>query len=333
MCKHSMEYKLNLINSSSLKKRLVEKVLIIGLTILIIVVVFNDLKKMLVEEPVPPRQVELLESFELIWDSSADSLLVLTDEGTVRNPQIYMYLDASKNQLILPILEGNFLFLDLYLTDFELDTGEIQWQTMLDSNQLALTNNSKNIFAVVREDEKCTPDERGYCDAVRISSYNLSSGEEEWVTYHGDMNRANTLRVNDKILSITGFATRSNFREKVSLATETGEKLDFQDINSPRNSFLENWHPNRLGFNEFSIVGSSYEQNGKFLFFLTEQNHTLWAIDLDTYEILGWVEFDGPSFMARDYTNEFKIVSDNDVVVVYLGDSEQLFAFRFFPDK
>ncbi|MEJ2748031.1 MAG: hypothetical protein P8183_08995, partial [Anaerolineae bacterium] len=163
---------------------------------MIIAVVINSFKKMLIEQPIPPHQVELLESFELLWDSSADSLIVLTDEGTVRNPQIYMYLDANENQLILPIWEGNFLFPELYLTDFEADTGEIQWQTMLDSNQLALTNNSKNIFAVIQEDEKCTPDERGYCDAVRISSYNLSSGEEEWVTYHGNMFRADTIHVN-----------------------------------------------------------------------------------------------------------------------------------------
>lgn len=327
-----MEYRLDLMKGSPLSKKTIEKILIVGLSILAVVIVLNDLKGLLIWHPAPPHQVESLESFELVWYSSIKSPIVLIDSCTSRDEGVFMHLDTNENQLVLPIWEGNLLFPKLYLTDFELDTGEIQWQTRLDSNDLALNSNSKNIFAVVQETEKCTPDERGYCDAVRISSYNISSGEEDWFTYHGNMNRADTICVNDKILSISGFATRSNFREKVSFAVDTGEKLVYQDISPPSGNYFQDWNLDQLKFRRFDII-SNYEQNGRFLFFLTKGNNTLWAIDRDVSEIVGHVRFDGTSFGTGNYIDRFAIISNNDIVAVYLGDGEQLFAFRFSPNE
>jgi len=333
-----MAQKLNFMKGSTLSKKTIGKILIVGLAILIVVVtlivviIWSDFKKV-IWQPAPPHQVESLESFELVWSSSVSSPRVMTERGSVRNPLIYMYLDASENQLILPIWEGNLLFSKLYLTDFELNTGEIKWQTQLDSNELALVNNSKNIFAVVQETEKCTIGEQGYCDAVRISSYDIFSGEEEWVTYHGKLNRANTIDVNDEILSISGFATRSDFREKVSFAVDTGDKLVYQDISPKLDGYLEDWNPSLLGISDSAIVFGSYAQNGKFLFFLTEDDNTLWAVDQDVPEIVGRVRFDGTSFEGINYVNRFAVASENDMVVVYLGDGEQLFVFRFSPSS
>ena len=46
--------------------------------------------------------------------------------------------------------------------------------------------------------------------------------------------------------------------------------------------------------------------------------------------IVGKVEFTGESFHA--WQLGYGIAVQNDIVIVYIGDSEQLFAFRFTPE-
>lgn len=323
-----MEYKLNPIRNRLPK----QKLLIIGLVVLLVVLLLENFLSYISIQPVPPHQVELLESFELVWHSHAKSPNVLTESGALRDLQIFTYLDAGENKLILPTWEGNPLFPKLYLTSFELNTGKIQWQTLLDYNELALGNNSKNIIAVAQETERCTPDERGYCDAVRISSYSIATGEEEWVSYHDNMNSAATISVNDELVSISGFATRSDFREEISIAADTGEKLVFQDIRPDTSNYSLKINLGLLGFDEVDIV-SNYEIDGGYLFFLTSQDNSLWVVDQNSPKIVGQVKFGGASFNEGNNVNEFAIASDDNIVTVYLGDSQQLLVFRFLPDE
>ncbi len=322
--------------SPPLKGDMRRNALAIGIIVLLTVLFLNDLKSIFIRQSVPPHQVVLLESFESVWNSSVPSPRVLIDscvKGSRRNDWIYMHLDTNENRLILPTWEGNLLFSKLHLTSFELGTGEISWQTPIGPNQPALGSNSKNVFAVVGETDRCVPNGRDYCDTVRISAYNISSGEEEWHVHHGDMNSASMLCINEEIISIRGHATRSSIWEEVSLTTDTGEKLAFQDISPQRDHYFPNLNLDQLGLDKFDIVNNSLDGSDKFLFFLTENDNTLWAIDQTVPEIVGRVQFDGASIGEFPYFDRFAVVANDDIVAVYLGDGEQLFVFRFLPDE
>ena len=48
--------------------------------------------------------------------------------------------------------------------------------------------------------------------------------------------------------------------------------------------------------------------------------------------MIGKVEFSGGPFVFGD-VNKFDLDADDNVVVVYLGDSSQLFVFNFHPPE
>ncbi len=68
------------------------------------------------------------------------------------------------------------------------------------------------------------------------------------------------------------------------------------------------------------------------VYFLT-QDAQLRALDIYTGEILGTVQFDPSLFeLGVNIVNErFDVAASNDIVLIYFGDSWQIFAFRFSP--
>ncbi len=83
---------------------------------------------------------------------------------------------------------------------------------------------------------------------------------------------------------------------------------------------------------EYKDVLSNISVDGSTAFFLTK-NMELVAIDIETGEVLGQTAF--TSNLTRERTSDIHhfITASNDIVIVYLGDSQQLFAFHFLPDE
>ena len=215
---------------------------------------------------------------------------------------------------------------------FQLDTNHTNWQIPIDSDQLAITSNSTYVFTVISETERCSPDSI-YCDTVQISSYDMNSGEIIWSVYHHGMDNAETLCANDEFISIRGHATRSDVWNELSLAVDTGEVVPYQDV-CPGPAYERiGLDVYQLGFDKGDIL-DDYEIEGDYLFFLTSNESTLWAINRNTSQIVGQIKFeDAPFGSGKDYIGQFAISADKNIVVVYFGDHNQLFVFRLLPEN
>lgn len=78
-------------------------------------------------------------------------------------------------------------------------------------------------------------------------------------------------------------------------------------------------HPHRL----YSNVSSTND----VVFFATEEG-VLFAVDVESGKSLGSVQFTPPP-IQEPFNDVFYVASGNDIVLVYTGSTEQLFAFRF----
>lgn len=281
------------------------------------------------------REAQKIESLELLWSSNLR--IDRTPYGGCTNKYhlIFTRLDVQNNQVIVPVWNGDIpLMTRVYLTGLELETGQIKWRTLLNTTQYAIGSNSSKVIVVEADHEppsaSCSP-ELSYCEAVKIVSYDVLTGEEDWSTLQSNMSDAGSLCVNDEIVSIVGAATRSTYQEKLSLVANTGEKIPFQDlrIDDESSDLKLNWHiVNQLGIEDGDIRGQ-FVVEGKFLYFLTSHNKSLWIVNRETLEIAGKVEFDGNALESGNYFNQYKITTENDFVVVYLGDSQQIFVFKW----
>lgn len=320
------------------RNNIVAVLLIAVLAVHLIIQVIVYFKKD-VEPAFPLREVESIESFELLWHSELKAERASVGLCTGNDYWVFMQLDEIHNQVILPVSGRKYLIAtNVYLAGFDLDTGQNRWRTPLKTGLFSIAGNSSNIFIVKRGPDPpqvlCDPDLH-YCEAVKILSYDIDTGEEVWSTSQSNMNSAGTLCVNDAVVSIVGNATRSNYQEKVSLNAATGERISFKDL--PSNNASSDFESARLILKELGIDPSDlwgrYALEGKYLYFLTSQDKTLWVVNRETPKIMGKVEFSGEPFAGGNFYNQFAIASVNDYVVVYLGDSQQLFAFRYLLNE
>jgi outer membrane protein assembly factor BamB len=76
------------------------------------------------------------------------------------------------------------------------------------------------------------------------------------------------------------------------------------------------------------IIGNVAVDKG-IAYFLT-RNIQLWAVDVETGERLGTVSF-SPVFQPDSPNHPYHVAASDGVVVLYLGEGQQLFGFRFLP--
>ncbi|KAA3662226.1 MAG: hypothetical protein DWQ04_14055 [Chloroflexi bacterium] len=285
----------------------------------------------------PLRQIESVESFEFLWSTQVSAYRSQFGSCTGDYDWVYMYLDVDNRQIILPTWQkDNFILSSINLSSFDLDTGKTNWHTPLDASHFSISNNKERIFIVSRGPEpslSSCASHLHYCESAQISSYDIISGEQAWSTIQSNMNSSNKLCVMDDVVSILGQATRSNYQQKVSLDANTGEKIPFQGIRSAfaeHDFFAAMEIIEKLGFDRLDIT-SKYVTDGRFLFFLTSNDSTLWVVDMETPEIVGRVQFDGNQFARGNYYDQYAIAPVDNNVVVYLADSQQLFTLRFLP--
>lgn len=289
------------------------------------------------------REVESLESLDLLWSFNLKIDGPLAGSCDERRYWLYTQLDAEHNQLILPIWDGKIpLIPRVYLSGLDLETGQTNWSTWINKSysSYSINGNSTRIIVVERGPEpslgSCSPD-LYYCESARILAYDIETGEEVWSRLQSNMYNADTLCVGEEIVSIEGISTRSTHQEKFSLDAMTGDKIPFQDLypNATNSDLESSRHIARI-IEEMGIdgFGSDYVNQGKYLYLLTRYNKTLWVLNRETSEIVGKAEFTGESLVGN--RSDFTVLADNNYVVVYLGDSQQVFAFRFLlnsPDS
>ena len=280
------------------------------------------------------REVVSSESLEFLWSSNLKIDGPHSGGCDDKRYSFYAQLNSEHKQMVVPVWNGKIpIFTRVYLTGFDLDTGQTNWRTQLNKINYSIGGNSSNVFVVERGPEpplnSCSSDLH-YCEAAKILAYDTQTGEEVWSTLQSNMYSADTLCVNDEIVSIVGIATRSDYQEKVSLDANTGAKIPYQSL--PLTTAISNYETNRLTFEKLGIdeldIRSQYIVESKNLYFLTNHDRALWIIDKDTAEVVGKAEFSGEPFQGDRFSREYMIMTDDEYVTVYLADSQQLFLFK-----
>lgn len=292
-------------------------------------------------QAVRDRDIQLLDSFELDWDIPVTSLPMKVDNWGYYWTDDQVLMRIQENQVILPVRNrGVILNRNAALTSFSLNTGEVDWQTEIPWGIEVVGQNSEHIFVIndrlrteSRESiSRCTS---VGCGHIQITAYDVQSGSKHWSIFYANMNNVDRLFINDTVISVAGADNHGSWHEDVSLNAQTGQALpEFENptsyVNTP-NSYET--IITELGFNSSDVV-SNFTDNKDYFFFLTESDASLWAIDKDTLQIVGQVQFNRSPFLpfGKGHKGFSVAVSDN-TVVVYLGDSEQLFAFDFTPPE
>lgn len=281
------------------------------------------------------REVQDVEFLDLLWSTPIRIDRPLSGKCGDSSPsRMFMQLDVPNQQIIAPVLDQKIPFFPrVYLTGLDLDTGQISWRTLLDTTLYAIGGNSNSIVVVERNHTpptaSCSPN-LDYCEAVKIVSYDILTRDVVWSKLQSNMRAASVLCVSEDIVSIIGDATRSTYHEEVTLNANTGEKIPFQDLFlyvTEEEVRLNRQIIHELGIDESELRGG-FVVEGKYLFVLTSNDKTLRIINRETSELVGKAEFGGEPFEGANYFTQFKIVTDNDYVIVYLADSQQIFVFR-----
>jgi hypothetical protein len=157
-----------------------------------------------------------------------------------------------------------------------------------------------------------------------LSAYNPHTGEKIWgYGYHGVDSIG--LYFQDRSVYLTGSANHGSDRSLAQIDTDTGLLLYLgctrwptEPIQSPST----NEGDMALSDNVVSSERDLKYKNKQPLFF--GQGTRLNILDGDSKEVLGYVEFNGAELNPL----EIDVAIQNDLVVVYLADSGQLFGFR-----
>ena len=86
------------------------------------------------EQVAEAREVRSLESLELLWHSQQRVEGHSNGYcGEINRQTYFLQIDAANNQLILPVWGSRFSLISrLYLTAFDLETGETNWKTVIE---------------------------------------------------------------------------------------------------------------------------------------------------------------------------------------------------------
>lgn len=286
----------------------------------------------------PTRVAMPSSSFEPLWSrSEVESYLV---SGTKRE-EIFLYIwDESAI-----ILTWNRTWNEPHtFKKLDLLTGEVIWEAPLRSRADAVSSNSHHVYssrylgASYRRppeldcgghlgDPKWDPG----CDAIRVDAFDRASGDITWSQTYTSMASIAHMTSEDSLLKISGSGGKGTYEASLTIDAFTGDLISIsyerlEKFSEPDYTGLLL----RAGISPSTVV-SNFATDGEIVYFLTA-NGKLWAIDKNAGVARGELRF-GPEDQTLNPLDDFKVVAEKSIVIVYLRDSQQLFAFRFGPSQ
>lgn len=317
-----------------------------SLIIVIVVLLILGLLQMIYKSSFIPqseivkRQIDTTSGFELQWEKSLTSLPTTIDNGKVNRESVF--LNVQKNSVIVPVWDSaTAFFLGNKLRSFDLRTGDENWQRPINFfHPIAFAGNSQSTFIVIENVEppavlknQCNPN-LPHCVAVEIIKFDNTTGKKEWTTYYPNMKSIMTLGTSDEFINLIGSAYRGEYISKISLDVESGSPLQVFQRNPIVGDAVFNQKLETINFDPYEVV-SNYAEAENYFFFLSNEDakQRLWAINEDSNQIAGYIEFNGSEFRTLIDAHPIGFTVDifEEYIVVYLGDSEQLLVFSFEP--
>ena len=254
-----------------------------------------------------PRQVkESSLQFTHLWTRSRTKISNFPAEpfALVRNGSLIFFENSS-------------------LKSLDLLTGEIEWQKgPFKLKADAIGHNSQYIFIAYRiRGPRSYNEANPILGVIRVTAFDIESGEIVWFDDFEGITFVAPIVANEDVVVVNGSNGHGAFPRTIYIDPLTGTRIDYEgkSISVSEEATY------------YSLVYQGEERASNFYVYdelelvLTEDG-TLWAKNDVTDVASSAVTFTRPSLLTdRPYRNI--IVADKNVIGVYLGDSNQLFAF------
>lgn len=285
----------------------------------------------------PTREIMPSDSFELLWSRS--------------EIESYNIAGVERNEIFVRIWEDNVFILNWDRTwpqshtfkKFDLLTDEVKWEVPLQNRTSAISSNSHHIYSswyIGTPDRKPPGLECGGmigdpkwdpgCDAIQVDAFDMVSGDITWSQVYTSMASIAHMFADDSLLKISGSGGQGAYEADLTIDAFTGDLMvgkDFEEFSKPDYAPLLF----AVRISPSSIV-SNFAAGEGIVYFLTT-NGELWAVDESEGMILGKQRFAGAENQTMSVLGNFRVTAEKNIVVVYLDDSRQLFAFRFLPER
>ncbi len=275
---------------------------------------------------VDSRNADISGSIDLLWQKNITSRPVIIGNGIQNNQEPFLLM--QEDSVILPVWNFKDIFSETTsLKSISLSDGEIKWQDMLrgDAFSLAVGVYGDHIFTV----SSACPVGKTLCDEIEITKHEAETGEQPWQVHYAGILPVSALSIHDDTLNLSSGEHLVTNQTGNSFDVQTGAKLPtFNGMEHSASSFPTKYGaiPLALGYEPHEIVGNIAETDSH-VFFLVKEESTLLAVNKESREISAKIKFDEEPFDLRGHG--FALATTDDRLVVYLGDSDQLFAFHF----
>jgi hypothetical protein len=271
--------------------------------------------------PVPPRTIQTANNLSLLWSREEYAIPRVESSGT-------LFFAMGEHTLVSPV--ANLSEKVYYLEAFDIVTGQTQWQTPIPSPHIIrFYDNKFFVFSGEWLDQAPTVDDQElpYCSFkeknLSLSAYDVNSGQQIWrYGYRG----ANISRMFflDQSVYLMGSHDHGVHQLLINIDSNSGDIIHQRCNGSappPRGS-SGGTRSSTYNVTYTKIQGPDCDRHRPFCF-VTEGNR-LRVLTGSPLQTVAYIDFEGTALEPTD----MDAAVNNNVIVVHLDDSDQLFAFR-----
>ncbi len=270
-------------------------------------------------------------SIERLYPTPSASFIELWSIDGIKSPYITI---AQRHEFFIQVVDNNLMILSTHpgstLKKIDLLTGNIIWETPLPAYVDAMTNDFQHVYvswylgtSYKRPSDATCEIEfwEPRCDAIQIESYNIEAGDLAWSRIYTGMVTIDHMLVDTSLIRLIGTGGKGAYEADFTIDTITGDYAS--PVNIMQSDYEDVFALKNIGL--VDVVSNISSSNG-IIFYITKDG-VLWAIEEKTNVIVGTVSFEPKEYPLKQ-NDGYKIVVENNIVVVYLHKSQQLFAFQ-----
>lgn len=270
-------------------------------------------------EKVPDRQVGLIEKFSLLWSKK-------TEEGNQYN--VFTQIFVPDENSIVYVTRTALISLD-YMT------GDLRWSVATPLNSFfyyyadrffSLTKYEENIL-FAPDSALDLPIECSYSDSSTLRVYDPHTGQKVW-EFSYPFTEPDTMTFKDNSVFIDGFSITSTgkYIPELEINIDTGEVMGFTCQNYNDVGYSSKGRTEGILSSEFKPVYDdlSWKLLKEGQLAMVPEGTRLTMIHPESKQPLGFIEFLGSELNPYDV----QMVFHNNILIIYLNDSDQFFAFR-----
>lgn len=267
------------------------------------------------QERSPTRTVTEFSGIDLLWQKHIEIGLEHETGGQIFSPY--------QDNLIFPSLNS--------LVSLSLENGNVVWEAQIPDEPVAISFYDDKIFVTYAKQLESSKQVffENMCYIGRgasVSTYNAHTGKLVWENNYFGIDRQG-FRINNQILYLFGSADHGASWSSAQIDTNTGKPIAYA---------CSRWHDSENNEQPPHVIDEGITG---YFGYIPKQNyscdesqcnvvikdHAIEFMDKNTNESIGHIAIQG--FRLHPDNIDLKIL-DN-VILIYLSDSRQLFAFRF----